>query len=177
MLHILVGSSGVGKTSIIEKLNRDYSWQLVETITTRDIRPTDVNKKQVKESEFKQLEEKGCFFAIQNVYKNKYGQLKYAIQKTIENNKENWIFDLSLEAVEPYKKLHPKLYLILPINTQQLEKQLSTRSDRIKEAINDYQKLWSLKNELEQQGFKIIYNQPDKLEQVIIEILKYSKLS
>ena len=177
MLHILVGSSGVGKTSIIDKLSCQHAWKLVETLTTRDIRLTDVNKEHVDEKEFKRLEQEGFFFATQNVHKTYYGQPQEIIDKVIDHQKENWIFDLSLEAVEPYESLNPKLYLILPINTQQLKNQLSARPDRIEAAIQDYQNLDSMKDRLTNKGYQIIYNQPNNIDQVVSTILKNAKSS
>lgn len=175
MLHILVGSSGVGKTSIIKKLCCEHGWKLIKTITTRAIRSTDVNKENVDEKEFKKLEQEGFFFATQYVYQTYYGQAKEIIHQAIRNEEENWIFDLSLEAIEPYEPLNPKLYLILPINEQQLKNQLSTRTDRIEAAIQDYQKLDSIKDCLTNKGYQIIYNQSNQIEKVVSTILENAK--
>ena len=68
--------------------------------------------------------------------------------------------------------MNPKLYLILPINEQQLKNQLSTRTDRIEAAIQDYQKLDSIKDCLTNKGYQIIYNQPNQIDQVVSTILQ-----
>ena len=88
-IYIISGPSGVGKDTVIKKLNKTLeNIQIITTVTTRSIRKNEKNNIDyifVSESQFQKLIDGNKLIEWSKVYDNYYGVPKDQIDKGIEN--------------------------------------------------------------------------------------------
>src|SRR5437764_1251976 len=104
MLHLLLGPSGVGKTTLIAILNESYNWRRLPGYTTRESRGEADNKLSISSDVFAEFEREQKFFAIQEVYGNRYGQLRADVEIACASD-EHWVFDLAVSQAAAYQEV------------------------------------------------------------------------
>lgn len=172
MLHILIGPSGVGKTTIIKELMYNYSWNPVITYCTRKTRVDDINKIHIAYDSFEKLKKVNFFHSIQSVHDNHYGQPKNQIACALES-KANWIFDISHEYIESFQNIDCNFHVVLCENEESLINQLKKagRPNRIDEAIKQHRKLSKLvKNS--NFTYRLIINKQGEVGETISKLIK-----
>ena len=91
-IYIISGPSGVGKDTVIKKLNEKLqNIQIITTVTTRSIRKNEKNNIDyifVSESQFQKLINGNKLIEWSKVYDNYYGVPKDQIDNGIENKNE-----------------------------------------------------------------------------------------
>lgn len=81
-LLLLLGPTGVGKSTIINKLkDLDSRFVYISPFTTRPLRPNEKDKIHLSIEEFKEMEKNGKFVFVNNIYGNYYGTPRDAIIK------------------------------------------------------------------------------------------------
>jgi guanylate kinase len=143
MLLVIFGSSGTGKTSIINKLREQFGWHILKVYTTRQQRCTEIDKMHVERSEFLSMKKAGRFFAIQKVMNNYYGQLLIEVEEIIEKPNEKWTIDIAYTELKQFLPLQPHFLMVLPENSNQLRKQLESANkiNRLESALKEYQEV------------------------------------
>ena len=100
-IYIISGPSGVGKDTVIKKLNEKLeNIQIITTVTTRSIRKNEKNNIDyifVSESQFQKLIDGNKLIEWSKVYDNYYGVPKDQIDKGIEN-KNNIIIKIYINS-------------------------------------------------------------------------------
>ncbi len=83
-LVLLLGPSGAGKTEIIKKLiERDSRIVSVPVYTDRPQREGDIGRKSIKPQDFSRLIQTGEILSWQQIYGNRYGVSREAVEKAI----------------------------------------------------------------------------------------------
>ena len=161
---IISGPSGVGKTTLIEKLlERQDSLQTAISATTRQKRIGEIDNKSyyfLTISQFKDLIKKDEFIEYANNYGNYYGSPRRNYIEAIENNKDI-IFALSVDGMKNAKKNKKMDFItifIAPDNEKTLYNRLQkrgTESDiQVKRRISEAKKEM---NEMNNYDY-IVYN-------------------
>lgn len=88
MFVILVGPSGVGKTTIIRQLlNKSTDLEYVKPFMTRPLRPGETDKVSISEQEFANMQANGDFVVVNEHYGYKYGTPKTSIMDILSNGR------------------------------------------------------------------------------------------
>ena len=108
---IVVGPSGVGKSSFVELVCKDFP-ALVDTVTytTRQMRPGESEGNPyhfVSEDRFKSLIEQEFFIEFAQVHRNFYGTPRHQIDEAIEAGKVV-IMDVDVQGAKTFKEKYPK---------------------------------------------------------------------
>jgi len=140
-IYIISGPSGVGKDTVIKKLNEKLqNIQIITTVTTRSIRKNEKNNIDyifVSESQFQKLINGNKLIEWSKVYDNYYGVPKDQIDNGIEN-KNNIIIKTDIQGVRKLKNKikNATTIFIMPPDIKTLLKRLESRktdsSDEIK---------------------------------------------
>lgn len=97
---LLLGPSGVGKSTIIHEINKQTSdkYTYISPFTTRVLRPGETEKISVGNDEFDSLERHGAFVLINSLYNVRYGTPLASILDTFDKGKTP-ILDFPLAKV------------------------------------------------------------------------------
>lgn len=98
---LLLGSSAVGKTSIIKELNKisENKYNYISPYTTRPLRKREKDKISVTDEQFDKLENSGLFVNVNHLYGVRYGTPISSILDSLSNNKIP-ILDYPLNKVD-----------------------------------------------------------------------------
>lgn len=173
MLVILIGPSGVGKTTIMNELKYRYKWKVVPTFHTRKKRLGETEKISIEQEEFDKLVKLDFFFSIQDVFNYCYGQPLFYIEQAFKSETEYWIFDITIKKINDFIGTRAKIFYILPSFSEQLHLQLieSKREYKIQEALADY--AFNYRKENLNENIPVIENAPGKLDETIKKILNH----
>lgn len=107
MLICLLGSSGVGKNTLIERITKKWDLHIMPTATTRSMRPTEFNTRPyvfLTEKEFNKKREAGEFVEVCEVHKgNQYGTLR-SIYDKMEQEGKVLIKDIDVDGFRALKE-------------------------------------------------------------------------
>ena len=143
IILVISGPAGVGKTTLCDRLLKDYSPKLsrVITVTTRKPRKGEVNGvdyffKTI--SDFKKLIRTNAFVEHAEIHGNLYGSLKSSILQLLENS-HDVLLNIDIQGAASLKKLGAKseslfnrivTVFIMPLNLEDLRKRLK-KEDKI----------------------------------------------
>jgi len=133
-LFIISGSSGVGKTTVVNELIRRHpEWSRVITTTTRKPRKDEENGKDyffINEEEFKEKINKNSFIEYTEYAGNYYGTLKKTIEENIEEGKTIFLI-LDVIGGKRIKTLIPEATAVFLMvnNNEDLKERLEKRGD------------------------------------------------
>ncbi len=139
---IIAAPSGAGKSSFLEKTLKDFSEQLVDTVTytTREMRQKEREGFPyhfVNQEKFKQLISEDYFVEWANVHSNLYGTPKHQIDDIIALGKTA-IMDVDVQGAETFKAKYPDALsiFILPPSIEELLKRIAHRDDKLPEDLD-----------------------------------------
>ena len=181
---VIVGPSGVGKGTLIRKLNEDYpdSFSFSVSHTTRSPRSNEVDGVHyhfTTKEQFLKDKENGCFLETAMVHNNIYGTSKSAVDDVINQGKI-CILDIDLQGAQSVYNLglrhKVKFMYIKPPNLDDLRARLAERNTEKKEEVekrmlNSAKEIEALNNQLRHMFDCIIINQ--ELNQCYKDILVY----
>ena len=176
ILVIVSGPSGVGKDTILDKLEETYPLSRCRTSCTRSKREweTDgVDYDFLTKEDFQKKIEENYFIEYANVHDNWYGTPKKSVEDLI-NKGETVILKIDVQGAINIKKSMPApvLIFILPPNEDILRERLlgrnseneKTASLRLKNAVNEI-------NQSEKYDYKIVNDDLDKAVNELKSIL------
>ncbi|MBP9762520.1 guanylate kinase [Patescibacteria group bacterium] len=116
-LFILIGPSGVGKTTVLERLLQDTDLSVVRFLTTTSRQPregekTGLNYHFVSEQAFQELIQEERLFEWVNIYGHFYGTQKDRLSELRQGNIPI-ICILELEGARKIKELDPEHTLVI----------------------------------------------------------------
>lgn len=145
----ICGPSGVGKTTLIRRLQREFpgEFRLAVSHTTRSPRKGEedgVDYHFVTKDQFQKIE----FIEHSTFAGNQYGTSKSALS---ENEKFCVILDLNLEGIMSIKriKIPARCIIILPLTHEDLKNRLKKRGDTVDSIKKRMKEAESLENECE----------------------------
>lgn len=132
-LIVLLGPSGVGKTTICKKIleNRsDIHFSI--SATSRPKRRGEQDGKEyifLSEKEFKEWIDKGLFIEYAEVYGNFYGTPKRFLEENLAQG-HHVLMDVDVKGAKYLMQLYPDglYFFIIPPNTRELKKRLLKRN-------------------------------------------------
>ena len=176
-IYIISGPSGVGKDTVIKKLNDKLkNIQIITTVTTRAIRKNEKNNIDyifVTESQFQNLIDENKLIEWSKVYDNYYGVPKDQINNGIEN-KNNIIIKTDIQGVRKLKNKikNATTIFIMPPNIQTLLKRLESRKTDSADEIKKRTKIAEEEIKEHKDFDHTIVNHENKLEKTITSLAK-----
>ena len=143
MMFVLSSPSGVGKTTLAKKIEKNNSNFIISVShTTRKPRPGEINGKDyhfVGEKEFDLLIKGNHFFEYARIFDNYYGTLKEPVLKLLSTGKDV-IFDIDWQGTQQLKKIRDLslvTFFVLPPNIEILKKRLLNRHKEQEKLIEE----------------------------------------
>jgi len=133
-IFVITGPSGVGKTTIIEKiLSSSPKLRRILTYTTRKPREEEANGKHynfITKSEFEKKIGSREMFEYAEVYGNYYGSSKKDVQAMLDSG-TSILLALDVQGAETVRKIFPEsiIIFIIPPNMKELRKRIIKRGD------------------------------------------------
>ena len=143
MLVVLLGSSGVGKSAVIEQLFKNYNWTPLISVVTRPARVGDAFKVSVSDDSYDMLRDIGKLWSDVTQGGARYALLQSEIE-VATNSKKVFIVDFSLASWKQYfaNLEHVKIYLTAETRdalASRLKK--ATREDRLDSSLRSAEEL------------------------------------
>lgn len=123
---VLLGTSGVGKTSLIHRIiKRSNDFEYVKPYMTRPLRDGEKDKKSISDKEFIAMETNGDFLVVNEHFGYKYGTPKTTILDIFSKGKTP-ILDYQLSTIESLYDPAYELFCIYvrPDSIKEWEKRL-----------------------------------------------------
>ena len=135
MMFVLSSPSGVGKTTLTKKLEKNNTNFVISvSYTTREPRPGEINGKDyyfVNKKEFDSLIKNNNFFEYAKIFDNYYGTLKETVLKSLSLGKDV-LFDIDWQGTQQLQKIKDLSLVaifVLPPNIKVLKNRLSNRHE------------------------------------------------
>lgn len=140
-LIVIVAPSGTGKSTLIERLSKDFphlKWSV--SCTTRAMRTGEVhgiNYCFITVDEFEKKIKEDAFIEWAKVHANYYGTLKSFVTEGLDRG-DFLLFDIDVQGADNIKKYFgndSEVIFIEPPSVEELEKRLNKRATDAKEVI------------------------------------------
>lgn len=173
---LLLGPSGVGKSSIIEELIRlDNRFVYISPFMTRPLREGERNKISISDEEMDEMSERGEFLVINELYGVRYATPRHPIEQALKD--DNFpVLDWPIDRVSVMTEAFPnQLYIVYisPPSIEALQQRLArdnrdTDGHRLRSACVELETLESSRH-VGIYDFKIVSeeNQMPKVAQMI----------
>lgn len=142
VMLIIAAPSGTGKGTVIKKImEQDDNLHFSVSITTRDMRPGEVNGKDyhfVSEEEYMEFKNSGQLYEDATVFGNYYGTLKDEVDSFINVGKDV-VFEIDWQGSRQLKEKAPNdvvSIFLLPPSLVELRQRLIDRKTDSMETIN-----------------------------------------
>ena len=180
---VIIGASGVGKDTMINKLKEKYPDKIYKlpSYTTRLIRENEkdgIDYYFVTHEEFDKMEREGKLFGIQKYNNNKYASNKNKLEEALKNRDKIIILNYNIETANAIKnKLDFNFIVISPPSESELRNRLirrKTKSEEIEKRMKNSIKEMQLINEANYIDFRFVNDDEEraftKLENYLKEI-------
>ena len=145
---LLCGVSGVGKTTILEKLCCcDHSFTPVPTFTTRHLRPGERHKVCVKLQEIEKMQKVGAVLFRTEIYGAVYGTPRYPIEAALQKGRFP-VLEWPVENINAMQRLIAKIFTVYlkPPSLYEWMRRLSTDErdhdeSRLKKGLRELQEI------------------------------------
>ena len=179
---VISGPSGVGKTTIIEKILPRINAFYSASATTRKLRPGEVEGEDyyfLSKEEFQKKIEEGEFLEY-TIYDNEYygTPLKPILAKLEQNY--HIISEIETNGAKAIKEKYPEALLIyiLPPTMNELRHRLANRPEYTQEKIEQRMKIsYQELHEVSFYKYKVINDDLEKTVDTIIDIIKKEETS
>jgi len=137
-LIFVIGPSGVGKDTIVNRVVDGDSFCKAISHTTRDIRPGEQNGVDyhfISNSEFREFIGQGVFHEYALVYENYYGTMKTSITNPLKTG-INIIKIIEVDGAREMQKIYPDanfIFINAPVDV--LKQRLINRGDKLESII------------------------------------------
>lgn len=113
MLIILLGPSGVGKSSIAQHLVEQYGWRPLISLVTREERADEIFKISISLRSYEMLVSLGKLWSDVEQNGHRYGLLRNEVQAAIQDTENFYVVDFGLSSRNTYfsKVEHFTVYL------------------------------------------------------------------
>lgn len=142
MLVILLGPSGVGKTTLMRVLSERWGYSLCRAVTTRPPRGEELDRVSVAEAQFDDMEHASTFAVVTEAYGFRYGLLRSSVEE-YSNDSTVAMLDFAIENVDHLDALPGQKMgvLVLPPTWEDLRRRLVERGreDRVPEVRKQYE--------------------------------------
>lgn len=174
MLVLLLGPSGVGKSSIISNLVQNYNWVPIISWITREERANELFKVSISSKSYEMLATNDLLWSDVRQLGHCYGLLRNEINAALSDRSRFHIVDYGLAARTKYFSDVEHMVLYLTTDTEAtLRTRITTagRPERIQSAIHTQQELdiWYAEIGL-REGAKRVLNGTDRIDEVSAEI-------
>jgi len=181
-MFVLSSPSGVGKTTLAKKLEKNNSnFKISVSHTTRKPRPNEINGKDyyfVNKEKFELLVKGDNFFEHAKIFDNYYGTLKEPVLKFLSAGKDV-LFDIDWQGTQQLKKIKDLslvTFFVLPPNIQALKTRLLNRHEGqeklIEQRMNKFNEEISHWNEY---NYVVINDDLETCYKKILEIIMSEK--
>lgn len=175
-LFILSGPAGSGKTTLIDRLHREFSWvEKNVSYTTRKKRKGEIEGKDyffLSQAQFQAKEERGEFLETIFLFQNYYGTSKSWVQKKIDERKVLFLV-IDTQGAEKVKQMFSAVSIFLkPPSLEILRERLSQRDTEGEEALE--QRLKRALYEIDQANrydYQLVNQEVDQAYQVLKSIM------
>lgn len=179
MLLALVGVTGVGKSYYKEKIVKNFDFEKVNTIRTREKRVGEENGKSglfMSKQELEELKAQGKIAYDFDVFGGTYAYLKDEIF-----SEKNMVFEMHYTTIEDWKKVRPdiKTIYILPKDIEIAKNQTRKRNlskekeeERIKEIDEHYNRIITDTNLRNMFDYIVYNNYDERSEKEIMQLVQ-----
>ena len=108
---LLLGPSGVGKSTLIENIKFYFPVDYVNPVMDRPLRIDEKDKLSISKDEFTKMEKNEEFIVVNNIYGYRYGTPKAKIDEILNNGRVP-VLDFPLSMVDRLSKYKDILYTI-----------------------------------------------------------------
>lgn len=180
MLVLLLGPSGVGKSTIIKVLVQDYNWLPIVSWITREERSDELFKVSISSKSYEMLASNGKLWSDVHQNEHRYGLLRDEINAALKDRSRFHIVDfgLSSRAAHFSDAKHLVVYLSTGSDAALKNRLISAgRPDRIQSALAVREELdnWYSESGVHE-GAKRVFNDDDRTKEVSAEINKIAKI-
>ena len=141
VMVILSSPSGVGKTTLVKKIQQKYSsFKISVSMTTRSPRSNEVDGVDylfTSHQEFENYIKQKKFYEYAKIFENYYGTLKKTVDETIQTN--DILFDIDWQGTKQLSNFNNlnliKIFLI-PQDKHELKNRLIKRDQNTDEEVN-----------------------------------------
>jgi guanylate kinase len=139
LLVVVSGPSGVGKTTVVERLLSSFEGRRAVTATTRAPRPGEVDGRDyifLSEEEFRRRVAAGAFLEHAEVHGRLYGTPREGVREILSRG-EVCVLSIDVQgAAQVRGKVEPALFVfLLPPDREELERRLRTRGTEAPEVV------------------------------------------
>ncbi|MCB1106514.1 MAG: guanylate kinase [Chlamydiia bacterium] len=139
-LIIVSAPAGTGKTTLVHRLKKEFSDQVIQSIscTTRAPRPGEVDGKDyvfLTEEAFNERVKRGEFLEHATVFGHQYGTLKELIESQRSSGRDVILVIDTQGAMELKKKVKALYIFVAPPSLEVLEERLRNRKTESSETI------------------------------------------
>jgi len=133
MLVVISGPSGVGKTTVVERLAQVHSFHFSVSVTTRDPRPGEVEGEDyefVSEEEFQRRVENDEFLEWAAYSDRRYGTPRRQLEERLASGLDV-VLDIEVQGAGQVKAAMPEsvMIFVVPPSLSELEERLRGRGD------------------------------------------------